>query len=189
MSASVKIEGLAEVDAMLAELTKTTARNVLDRVLMKRAQPMVAAAKAKAPRSPGGGRLAESIKAVKASSERKRAGDAAFGAAMRGGASKTEARAALIGAARALAQAGTFSEVIIGPDRRPYAHMIEFGTGPRVQKETGRFTGQVAPQPYLRPAFDETAGAVLDGIADDLRVEVTKSVNRRRARLAKKAAR
>jgi hypothetical protein len=186
MSASVKIEGLAEVDAMLAELTKAGAKGVLDRVLMKRAQPMVAAAKAKAPRDTGG--LAESITATKAQSERSRAGKAAFAQALAGGASKTEARAALIGAARGLAQAGTFSEVILGPDRRPQAHLIEFGTGPRVQATTGRFTGQVAPQPYLRPAFDETAGAVLDGIADDLRAEVTKSVNRRRARLAKLAA-
>jgi HK97 gp10 family phage protein len=186
MSASVKIEGLAEVDAMLAELTKTGAKGVLDRVLLKRAQLMVNAAKANAPRDTGG--LGDSIKAVKAQSERSRAGKAAFAKALAGGASKTEARAALIGAARGVAQAGAFSEVIVGPDRRPQAHLLEFGTGPRVQTTTGRSTGQIAPRPYLRPAFDETSGAVLDGIAEDLRAEVTKSVNRRRAHLAKKAA-
>jgi len=33
------------------------------------------------------------------------------------------------------------------------AKWFEFGTGPRVQKTTGRYTGQIQPQPYFFPTY------------------------------------
>lgn len=49
MKTTVKIEGLKDVQAALSELPKATGKNVLRRVLRKRAQPMAQAAAANAP--------------------------------------------------------------------------------------------------------------------------------------------
>lgn len=40
--------------------------------------------------------------------------------------------------------------------RKPwfYGLFIELGTGPRIQKKTGRRTGSMPAAPFLRPAFD-----------------------------------
>ena len=38
--------------------------------------------------------------------------------------------------------------------RVPYAHLVEFGTGPRQNKKTGAFFGQMPAQPFMRPAWD-----------------------------------
>lgn len=37
----------------------------------------------------------------------------------------------------------------------PLSHLLEFGTTDRTQKTTGRFTGRMPAQPFLRPALDE----------------------------------
>lgn len=49
MAASVKIEGLRELEASLAQLPKATGRNTLRRVLKLAAEPIKEAARAKAP--------------------------------------------------------------------------------------------------------------------------------------------
>ena len=48
------------------------------------------------------------------------------------------------------------TEVGLPGGRRPwfYGLFIERGTGPRVQKKTGRRTGSMPARPFLRPAFD-----------------------------------
>lgn len=51
--ADFKIEGLRELDQALGELPKATARNTLQRVLKKRAEPVRDAWQAKAPRRTG----------------------------------------------------------------------------------------------------------------------------------------
>lgn len=40
--------------------------------------------------------------------------------------------------------------------RKPWFHGLfyELGTGPRIQKKTGRRTGSMPANPFLRPAFD-----------------------------------
>jgi len=51
--------------------------------------------------------------------------------------------------------------------RKPWsrlAHLFEFGTAERVQKETGRRTGRMAPQPHLRPAIAEVAATVFEAV-------------------------
>lgn len=45
--------------------------------------------------------------------------------------------------------------------RRPFsklAHLIEFGTAARTQRTTGRFTGRMPANPFLRPLLDELGG-------------------------------
>lgn len=48
----------------------------------------------------------------------------------------------------------------------PLAHLFEFGTGPRFQKRTGRFTGVMPPQPYIAPADEQAAGRLETAIAN-----------------------
>lgn len=55
MATRVRIDGLRELDRALAELPKSTGKNVLRRVLRKAGEPMAADMKAKAPDDPGTG--------------------------------------------------------------------------------------------------------------------------------------
>lgn len=66
----------------------------------------------------------------------------------------------------------------------PHAHLIEFGTGPRSWK-SGKYTGQVAPQPMLQPAWDMHKKQVLQGLGDRLWGEISKTIARRAKRAAK----
>jgi len=57
--------------------------------------------------------------------------------------------------------------------------MFEFGTVVRIQSSTGRHTGQIEePRPFMRPALDQNAGRVTDGIIN--------GVDKILAKLAKK---
>lgn len=47
----------------------------------------------------------------------------------------------------------------------PHAHLVEFGTGPRVQKSTGRKVGAAPPQPFMRPAWDAEGPQILDRLS------------------------
>ncbi|SFS52657.1 hypothetical protein SAMN04488050_102118 [Alloyangia pacifica] len=71
-----------------------------------------------------------------------------------------------------------------GRNGTPEAHLIEFGTGPRFQKK-GRFTGSVAPQPMLQPAWDMHKQSMLEGLGARLWGEIEKTMDRR----AKRASR
>ena len=55
-------------------------------------------------------------------------------------------------------------ERFIGPDARPAGHLREFGGDGN------------APQPYARPAWDQTKDQVLDRISDELWVGIEKAV-------------
>lgn len=52
------------------------------------------------------------------------------------------------------------SEIGLPGGRKPWFHglFIELGTGPRIQKKTGRRTGSMPADPFLRPAFDAEKG-------------------------------
>lgn len=71
--------------------------------------------------------------------------------------------------------------MFVGAAGTPHAHLVEFGTGPRSQKN-GRFTGSVAPQPMLQPAWDAYKTAMLNGLKKTLGEEIEKTF----ARLAAK---
>ena len=66
----------------------------------------------------------------------------------------------------------------------PQAHLIEFGTGPRFHKK-GRFTGAVAPQPMLQPAWDANKRKILDNLPKRMWEEIEKTQQRAAKRAAK----
>lgn len=172
---SVRVEGLRELDANLAKLTRATARNVLRRTLIAAAQPTVAEAQARAPRDTGA--LAASIAASARSTND--VGRAEYAAAMKSGAGQGAAVAAMRAARRAAKGEGSFAEVFVGPTlherSEPKARVVEFGGG----------RGNRAPQAFLRPAWDATREQVLNSIREQLAVEIDKAV----ARAARRAAR
>lgn len=48
------------------------------------------------------------------------------------------------------------------------AILVEFGTGPRYH-ESGKYVGEMPPQPFIRPAFDNKAGVYLARLTSRLR--------------------
>ncbi|SPJ27626.1 hypothetical protein [Falsiruegeria mediterranea] len=65
----------------------------------------------------------------------------------------------------------------------PHAHLIEFGTGPRYHK-SGKFTGAVMADPFMRPAWDKNRARMLK----ILRAEVWSEIEKTLARAARRAA-
>lgn len=164
------VEGLRELEQALNELPKSTARAVQQRVLLKRAQPIVVVAKAKAPVRTG--HLRDSIRATtKRPRGHKTASARAFAQARSAGGSIADAKAA------SKAAGASPVEVFVGPDRAPQGSLQEFGT---------RYHG---PHPYMRPAWDQEGKRVLQGIAADMWLEIRKSAERIAKRRAKKALR
>lgn len=52
----------------------------------------------------------------------------------------------------------------------PHGHLIEYGTAPRYQAETGRYTGHVNAHPFMRPAWEShRRGAVERIMAEAMR--------------------
>jgi len=162
MKGALKLEGLAGLKKALDDLPKATSRNVQRRVLLKRAQIVVDAARAKAPVRLG--HLRRSIIATtKRPAGRATASRRAFAAAGGGAAGRAASKAA----------GASMVEVFVGPGRHPQAGQQEFGNRNH------------PPHPYLRPAFDENRQRLIKGLADDMWAEIAKAS----ARLAKKAAR
>lgn len=69
----------------------------------------------------------------------------------------------------------SFAEVYAGADKdvNQYAHLVEFGDGNQ------------SPQPFMRPAWDETKDQVLKNVVSSLKPEIDKSVARARAKALK----
>jgi HK97 gp10 family phage protein len=148
---TVKIHGLRELEAALADLPTATGKNVLRRVLNARAQPIADAASSMAPDDPatGGHDLRSSIGvSTKLSPRQKGLHRKMF----------KDDKAAV--------------EMFVGAGPLPQAHLQEFGTVHH------------GPQPFMRPAWDEGQGQLLDGIAADLWSEIDKAAKR----VAKKRA-
>lgn len=183
---TVRIEGLAEIDQALAELSKAAARGALRRALIKAAQPTVEMARRLAPDDPKTGPpdLHTSITASAKSKRAKgRVGDKEYYTVMDQGGTRAEARQALIAARRAAASIGkeSFAVVYVGPAQGSKRNAIK-----SIVQEFGSFNQPA--RPYMRPAWEATKQQVLDGLKDILRQEVDKSVARARARALKKAA-
>jgi HK97 gp10 family phage protein len=187
MAVKVSVEGLKELDEALGQLTKATARNVLRRVLKKAGQPIADAARGKVPVDTGKLRDSIIVGTKLAKSTAAKAGDAAYSATMRAGGTKQEAQSALRVAAKAAKGDAPFAEMFVGPDNRPAAHLVEFGTGERFHR-SGKSVGSVAPQPYMRPAWDGEKGRALEIIKGELGDEIMKAAERAAKRAAKMAA-
>jgi len=60
------------------------------------------------------------------------------------------------------------TKVLIGLRKEYYNNylgvMFEYGTVSRIQQSTGRYTGIIEARPFMRPALDQNAGKVTDGI-------------------------
>jgi len=164
MPITITVEGMRELKAALDELPKATARRVQQRVLLNRAKPIVAAAKAKVPVRAGNLR-----NAIRATTTRPRgykpASSRAFAAAGGGAAGRAAAKAAGASAV----------EVFIGPvGRLPQAGQQEWGNQYQ------------PPQGYLRPAWDAGKQALQAGFKADLWAEIQKAAARRAKRQTKR---
>ena len=163
MRPTIKIAGLKEMDAALAEFSKATARNVCVRALQAAAEPIAEAAREKAPKRTG--RLAKSIK-VTTKKPPGHSTKVAFAEVMRAGGTKAQAAAAQRAYNRLNPTA--FAEVFVAPDRLPEAWPQEIGTAHH------------GPQPYMRPAFEEKAEEGLGLIADAMREQIDRAAERAR---------
>lgn len=104
----VTVEGLSDLEANLRELPKAVARNVLRKVLLKRAQPLAASMKNLAPDDPS----TPSNKDLK--------GSIAAG-------TKLSPRQARLHR-KETKDDKQFAEVFVGAGKIPHAHLQEFGT-------------------------------------------------------------
>jgi len=162
------IEGLSELEATLAEFKKGTAKGVVKRALIQSAAPMVEAAKRNAPVDRGD--LRDSYAAGVTATGAK-AGRAAYSQVMRGGGSRSQARAASASALQSLGINKEVPEVYVGSTSHK-AHLQEFGTVNH------------PAQPHFRPAVDETIPAVVNLVGEKMAEQIEKT----QVRLAKKAA-
>lgn len=169
---TIKVDGLKELDAALGELSKRTARGVVKRILTKAAEPIAIDAANKAPFLWGDLALSMSFSFTKPKGAD--AGKAAFADALRRGASRAEAREALLAARPS--GGGSFAEVFVGPGRNPQAIFQEFGTS------------RHQPQPYMRPVWDARKGWALETIKSELAQEIGKAAKRAAAKQARQAA-
>lgn len=161
------ISGGPELAAALRELgdmtSKTTAKNRLAAGMVKASLPMVLAAQNNAPKDEFS-LATENIVASKSLSARQKR--------EAGKVPKTSVRTYV--GERGGSTVGLLNEI---------------GTDLRQQTTTGRETGQITPRPWLRPAFDSTAQAVLNGIVPHVRAEVDKAAKSAAKKHARKAAR
>lgn len=186
MKISVRVDGLKQLEAAMADLEKTATRKTVARnALRKAGEPVADAMRAGAPRDTG--RLAENIAvSTKIKGE---AGKAAYAKSMRETAgNKALAVKAMRDARRAAKGSLPPVMMFVGPTTRaPHAHLVEFGTAPHING--GRFAGSqhpgTAPRPFARPAWDANKDAALQNIAAELAAEINKAA----ARQAKRRAR
>lgn len=179
------IDGLKELEAALEQIPKrATQVATMRRALSKAAEPMRDAAKSYVSTS-GDGDLEDGIRI--GTRVRSEAGNVAYHKTLRSGGDKGQAVQAMRDARRAAKASGLNPAIVLfmGPSETAfYAKWVEYGTGPRVQKTTGKSTGRAMPEPFMRPAFDKEAKPTLDRIKPLLWQEIQRSV----ARAARKAA-
>lgn len=172
-------EGLPELERALENIEKrSTQVSIMRRSLKKAAEPMRELASRYAPVDQGD--LSDSIRiSTKATRE---VGRAAYAATMRETyGDKVAAVAALRAARRAFKAANPPAILYLGPVRQAfYAKFVEFGTQPHTNG--GRFAGTrhpgMAPDPFMRPAFDAEAQKTIDRLAPILWAEIEKHATR-----------
>ncbi len=157
MKTSFKVEGFREMEKALAQLPRGTAKGVTRRVLKKTLAPVQDVADAFSPHF-------QIVVTSRLESGQRRSARSDFGQAV--------------------------VSMYVGPVSQdgspaPHASLVEFGTGPRFQKSTLRYTGIMPPDPFMRPAWDINKGTMLKRLGELMWVEIEKSV----ARAARKAER
>lgn len=183
MKVTVRVDGLKDLEKQLERLSRASAKGVARRAAVKAMKPMAAIAKSLAPRDTG--ELAMSIEvSAKATGAGARVGKAEFAAVMRGGGSKADAVAAMR-AARAESpslSAAPDIELFMGPTQgATKREAIK-----RIAQEFGTY--KMAAHPYMRPAWDQDKGAMLERLKQNLWDEVQKAISRADKRAARAAA-
>lgn len=132
----MKLTGVKEVERVFQKLPGAIQRKSVSDAMQEEALPIVADAKARAPVAPKeGGTLRDAITvSTKLSKSQRKAAD-------RKG---KDVVAAYVGP----------SYERFGGKFAPHGHLVEFGTGPRFHKKTGKYVGEMPAQPFMRPAFD-----------------------------------
>jgi HK97 gp10 family phage protein len=161
------IEGLSDLEDALKELPKATGKNTIRRAMTAAAQPIIdqAADLINVHRVP------VTVVGSKIKFTSGNAGKQAFAAALARGASREEAGQAAHQANAAAADSGDTGEVttsgtmVVGPTKRAF-YDFEFGTV------------RQAPQPFMRPAWDNNKRNTLDILVDRLKVEIEKARQR-----------
>lgn len=171
------VVGLKELDAALAELPDSLARGAARRTMNKGGNVMAAEQKRLA--NPA---IRDTIGVF--TKARNLTGLDEYGAVRAAGGSSRAATQALRAARRGRGSEGTRITTAVGSSS-PLAHLFERGTGPRFQKTTGRYTGLMPAEPFVRPAFDHQVGTVITVIKTELAADIART----RARYDRKLAR
>lgn len=161
MPINARLEGLGELKTQLAQLPKYTQKRVLERALLKAAQPILADARRLVAVDTGA--LRDSLQATTLPPHGVATGRKVYGATIAAGGSVAQARAA----AKALGPQPAV--VYVGPGRNPQSSLIEFGTS------------LMPPQPYMRPAWDINRDKVPSIVGPEIWAEIQKAVQRRSA--------
>ena len=158
MSISMKMTGFREIEKALAQLPAGTAKGVARRAMKKELAPVAATANSFWPGAD------DQVFKITSRISPSQKGDSA--------------------AKNGRSVVNMFVGANVGAGGAPHAHLVEFGTGPRFQK-SGRFTGSVAPQPMLQPAWDMNKQSMLEGLGARMWDEIEKTIARRAKRAAK----
>ena len=164
---TVTLEGFAELDRALEDLSRSAGKRVMRRALETAAEPLVELARAGVPRDKG--TLARSM-AVSTKLAKRQAG----------------LHRKMFRDDRAAVEMFVGPSYDLGAGGR-HGHLVEFGTKPHIN--AGMFPGTkhpgTAPQPFMRPAWDQDQMALLDRLGREMWAEIGKAA----ARAARKAAR
>lgn len=187
MKVKVKVTGFKELEAALEGIEKAATRKTVARNALKKAgAPIAAKANDLAPSGRKKRLKGSVIVSTKIIGE---AGNVAYAKTMRATAGNKALAVKSMRDARRAAK-GTLPPVMmfVGPAEPIfYAHFVEFGTAPHINK--GKFAGTKhpgsAPHPFMRPAWDTEKDTALQRISDELRAEIMKAA----ARQAKRRAR
>lgn len=171
MATTVKIEGFRELEDSLKQFSRSTGKNVLGRALAKAAEPVRAAAEAKAPKDTGALQL--SIKTIiRRNLRNKGMVLAVIGPQMGAYRTLTNPTPYVRGVKR-----GTMRTYQIGSSPGVYGNWVEFGTS------------DTPAQPFMRPAWEAHKDGALEIMKTELAVEIDKAAARAARKAAKLAAR
>lgn len=178
-----RTEGFAALQLALDELPANLGKAAARRAMRRAGEDMADAQRALVPVASG--ELRDSIGLDV--STRNLTGLAAYADARAAGGSSRDAARAMRTARRTAKKAGAAQGTRIAVNvgaKAPHAHLVEFGTAPRKQKN-GKSTGTMPAEPFIRPAFDagkdRAIATIRDGLAEEIKLTA--------ARAAKRAAR
>jgi HK97 gp10 family phage protein len=163
MKMTTHVSGLADLDRALQDMTKATARNAVRRALRAAGAPIYTDMVANAPPH-----IKDSVEiGDKLTSRQAKLNNRS------GNKANVEV---FVGVSYKLGQKGRT------------AHLFEFGTRMRY-RSSGGYTGRIAAQPFVRPAWDQNQGKALGILKDAMWKEIGKATERARRKAAREAAR